>query len=204
MTPNHHSCVVCHCLFDENILLPLGLLHEDIHTSIRKDHALLSSDGYICRPDLSNYTPLLKTDTSNREKEVFANYTNIETTHSFADRCSDALTSFAGSWSFLIWFGVFLAVWMVPSSFVPISKFDPYPFIFLNLVLAVISSVQGPIILMSQNRQAQSDRARVTYDYAVDLKAEMEIRQIQENIKQILKKINKLSIPPKTPKRKES
>ena len=82
---------------------------------------------------------------------------------------------------------MFLGVWIVLNSYFLLFKpIDPYPFIFLNLILAVISALQAPVILMSQNRQAEYDRARATYDYAVDLKSEMEIRKLHEKVDVLL------------------
>lgn len=189
-------CIVCHCLFDENILLPLGVLHEDIHASIRKDCATCSPNSYICRPDLSKYTTLLATDHANDDGHMFANQADIETVCTFADRCSDLLVAYVGSWSFLFLSCLFLVFWIILNVYFLTAKpIDPYPFIFLNLILAVVTALQAPVILMSQNRQAECDRARSTYDYAIDLKAEMEIRNLHEKTDKILNIINNL---PKT------
>ena len=184
-------CVICHCLFDENILLPLGVLHDDIHDSIRKDCAVCSANSYICRSDLSKYTSLLTAnqDQTNDDCHMFASQDDIATVCTFSDRCSDILSKHMGSWSFLIWSFAFLIVWIILNSYFLLFKpVDPYPFIFLNLILSVISALQAPVILMSQNRQAECDRARSTYDYAIDLKAELEIRNLHEKIDILLAK----------------
>jgi uncharacterized membrane protein len=195
-----YPCAVCHCLFDENILFPLGLLHEDIHTSLRSAGIMCTPDGHICRPDLSQHTPLLDTHSdlsSGDDCRMFANQTDIENICTFSDRCSDLLTACMGSWSFLIWSFVFFILWILSNSYW--KPVDPYPFIFLNLILSVVSALQAPVILMSQNRQAECDRARSTYDYAIDLKAELGIRKNHEKLDMILQKIKEINNPPKTP-----
>ena len=70
------------------------------------------------------------------------------------------------------------------------QAFDPYPFILLNLVLSCLAAIQAPIIMMSQNRQAQKDRIRAEYDYAVNRKAEREIQQIRKMVNRIDRKLN--------------
>jgi uncharacterized membrane protein len=104
-------------------------------------------------------------------------------------KASDALTKFAGSWTFIILFGVFLVLWMCANAYFliryTIKPFDPYPFILLNLILSCLAAIQAPIILMSQNREAQRDRIRAEYDFRVNRKAEKEIRELQQDIKYI-------------------
>ena len=62
------------------------------------------------------------------------------------------------------------------------KPFDPYPFILLNLVLSCLAAMQAPVIMMSQGRQGTKDRLRAENDYRVNLKAELEIRQLHEKI----------------------
>jgi uncharacterized membrane protein len=105
------------------------------------------------------------------------------------ERAADKLTSIAGSWGFIISFFVFLGIWMVLNIFAWFSHWDPYPFILLNLCLSCLAAVQAPIILMSQNREAQRDRLRSQYDYAVNRKAEKEIEEIRKQLSRIERKI---------------
>lgn len=100
-------------------------------------------------------------------------------------RAADGLTKWAGSWIFIISFGVFLLIWMYINGYYLINyyqgePFDPYPFILLNLVLSCLAAIQAPIILMSQNRQSQIDRLKTEYDYRVNRKAEREIQEIKK------------------------
>jgi len=104
-------------------------------------------------------------------------------------KAADALTKWAGSWTFIIAFLGFLFLWMIANVYAWINSWDPYPFILLNLVLSTIAAIQAPIILMSQNREAQRDRIRAEYDYRVNVKAEKEIEQIQKQLDRIEKKL---------------
>ena len=75
---------------------------------------------------------------------------------------SDRITGFCGSWTFVFVFGTLCTVWaLLNAGLFLFGNFDPYPYIFLNLVLTVVSTFQGPLILMSQNRQADRDREAV-------------------------------------------
>ena len=79
-----------------------------------------------------------------------------------SQRVADKVTEFCGSWTFIIAFSVLVSVWVVlNSALLLLGQFDPYPYIFLNLVLTVVSTFQGPLIMMSQNRQMERDRDAV-------------------------------------------
>jgi uncharacterized membrane protein len=105
----------------------------------------------------------------------------------FGDKMADGLATFGGSWRFLIIFGALLLVWIVLNSIMLLKKpFDPYPFILLNLILSCLAAVQAPVIMMSQNRQESKDRMRSQHDYRVNLKAELEIRQLHDKIDHLL------------------
>jgi uncharacterized membrane protein len=108
-------------------------------------------------------------------------------------KAADALTKWAGSWFFIITFGIFLLLWMALNTYWILfsERWDPYPFILLNLVLSCLAAVQAPIILMSQNREAQKDRLRAEYDYAVNRRTEKKIIAIQMQLEKIEKKLNK-------------
>lgn len=78
---------------------------------------------------------------------------------------------------------MFLAVWAVINTIVLASRaFDPYPFVFLNLILSMLAAIQAPIIMMSQNRQAMRDRFEAEKDYEVNLKSELEVLALHEKI----------------------
>ena len=100
------------------------------------------------------------------------------------ERLADQLAAFGGSWAFIGIFVSVVAAWVVVNTVLLArpKAFDPFPFILLNLALSMIAALQAPIILMSQNRQAATDRLRAEHDYEVNLKAEMEIRSLHEKL----------------------
>jgi uncharacterized membrane protein len=124
-----------------------------------------------------------------REHETLAKDvdTEFEGDWTFGERLADRIAAFGGSWTFLISFGGFLALWIGVNSFVLyLRPIDPYPYILLNLILSCIAAIQAPIIMMSQNRQEAKDRVRSQHDYQVNLKAELEIRHLHEKVDHLL------------------
>lgn len=112
----------------------------------------------------------------------------------FGDKLADKVTEIAGSWGFIIGFCVFLILWMIINTIL-IVRFDEYPFILLNLILSCIAALQAPVIMMSQNRAAKKDSLRSLNDYKTDLKSELILEVLHEQIKDIQinqKKILKL------------
>ncbi|OYX00199.1 MAG: hypothetical protein B7Z12_16590, partial [Caulobacter vibrioides] len=93
----------------------------------------------------------------------------------FWTRLADKVAAIGGSWSFIGGFVVALVLWMgLNLALKPMHlAFDPYPFIFLNLILSTVAAIQAPVIMMSQNRQAAKDRLSAEHDYAVNLRAEL-------------------------------
>jgi uncharacterized membrane protein len=107
-------------------------------------------------------------------------------------KAADFVAKWAGSWTFIILFLFFLVVWAILNTLaIYFGVWDPYPFILLNLILSCIAAIQAPIILMSQNRQAEVDRQRAQYDYLVDRKAEREIKEMQIDILEIKELLEK-------------
>jgi len=104
----------------------------------------------------------------------------------FGERLADRVAAFGGSWRFIILFGVVLAAWVIGNTAVLFQHpFDPYPFIFLNLILSMLAAIQAPVIMMSQNRQGAKDRMKTDMDYRIDLKGEMEIAHLHTKVDQI-------------------
>lgn len=105
---------------------------------------------------------------------------------SFGERIADAIARVGGSWTFILWFLAFLAAWTFCNALLlGVEPFDPYPFVFLNLILSMLAALQAPVIMMSQNRQAERDRREAEHDYAVNLKAEIEIMALHEKLDEI-------------------
>jgi uncharacterized membrane protein len=102
----------------------------------------------------------------------------------FGERLADRVAAFGGSWAFIIGFGVALLLWMgwnLATGALHLA-FDPYPFIFLNLMLSTLAALQAPVIMMSQNRQSVTDRKAAEYDYVVNLRAELEILRLHDKL----------------------
>lgn len=135
------------------------------------------------------------------------------------ERVADRVAQFGGSWTFiLIFLGVLFAWMFVNSAALLLQKpFDPFPYILLNLALSTLAALQGPVIMMSQNRQAAKDRLEAQHDYEVNMMAEIEIRdlhdkmdslrlkqwhelwQMQQHQIELLEMVQKALIPPAPP-----
>ena len=102
-------------------------------------------------------------------------------------KLADKLSEIAGSWGFIIGFSVFIIIWIIINTVILNKASDPYPFVLLNLVLSCLASLQAPIIMMSQNRQAKKDSIRNQNDYQIDLKSELILERIHEEIQESLK-----------------
>jgi len=107
-----------------------------------------------------------------------------ETTLSFGDRIADRVTAWGGSWTFIFVTIVAIGIWMIVNARWG-RAFDPYPYILLNLVLACMTVLQAPLIMMSQNRQAERDRLDAQHDYEVNTKAELEIATLKATLEAI-------------------
>jgi len=201
-----HACAVCEKTFPLQDLVPGSAIRDVVVKEIVHDHPNWSPEGYICRPDLAKYRAkyvhfLLeseKGEVTTLEQEVLHSIRDhelltknvdeeFERKWSFGERLADRIASFGGSWTFLICFGAFLALWIGMNSIVLVWRPpDPYPFIFLNLILSCLAAIQAPIIMKSQNRQEAKDRIRSQHDYQVNLKAELEIRHLHDKIDHLL------------------
>ena len=105
----------------------------------------------------------------------------------FGQKIADKVAAFGGSWTFIIFFFVFILIWIAFNVLVLINRsFDPYPFILLNLILSCLAALQAPVIMMSQNRQEEKDRERAKKDYMVNLKSELEIRILDEKLDHLI------------------
>jgi uncharacterized membrane protein len=199
-------CQICGRQAEETELLAAGLVRPVVAKLIRKSKPEWSSEGFICMEDLNRYRNQYvlslieeeKGELSYLEKEVLDSITRheilatqvdekYESGLTFGQRLSDRIAQFGGSWRFIILFGCILLVWVLINSVALFLKpFDPYPYIFLNLILSCLAAIQAPIIMMSQNRQEEKDRLRVMHDYQINLKAELEIRQLHQKLDHLL------------------
>ncbi len=110
---------------------------------------------------------------------------------SFGDILADKITEVAGSWKFIIGMIIFLTLWILLNLYI-LEDQDPYPFILLNLILSCIAALQAPIIMMSQNREAKKDRMRSSNDYKTDLKSELILEELHNEMQKIIATQNKI------------
>ena len=199
-------CQICGRDQSKTEILSASIIRPAISEIIKNSHPNWNEEGFICRDDLRKFRNdyLIKImedekgELTNLEKDVIekiADYetisTNIdkefETHFSFSERLSDKLADFGGSWKFIIIFASILLIWIGINSYVLLSRpFDPYPFILLNLILSCLAAIQAPIIMMSQNRQEDRDRKRAEEDYKINLKSELELRQLHQKVDHLL------------------
>ncbi len=137
--------------------------------------------------EVENYDDLLEMLIN----ESIAVDTDKEEKLSLGEKLADKITAVAGSWTFIILFTFFLILWIILNIYA-FENVDPYPFILLNLVLSCIASLQAPIIMMSQNRQAKKDSLRSRNDYKTDLKSELILEELHDKITAIEKNQKKI------------
>ena len=200
------TCQVCGKKKKLSDVRPAAVIREPIVEEIRKKHPDWSPEGYICNSDLNKFREsyvsemLFKSrgEVSDLEEQVIQSLKEHELVSSnvnaefereltFGQRLADAVAEYAGSWRFIGFFSGAVVVWILLNALVLVRRsFDPYPFILLNLILSCVAALQAPVIMMSQNRQEAKDRLRSEYDYRVNLKAELEIRQLHEKMDHLL------------------
>ncbi len=105
----------------------------------------------------------------------------IDEQETFGESLADSVARFGGSWGFVIFFGVVMVTYIILNTTLQ-NRWDPYPFILLNLFLSMLAAIQAPVIMMSQNRQDTKDRVRSELDYRVNLKAEVEIEELLQRV----------------------
>lgn len=181
-------------------------LRKPLIELIKQKHPNWDDSGYISIKELNNFRhqyvqKMMEEEfgeISTLEEEVLHSIKHseilskniepeIDENTTYGQKISDNVAAFGGSWPFIISFLIFILIWIAINIFILISRpFDPYPFILLNLILSCIAAIQAPIIMMSQRRQEARDRNRSEHDYQVNLKAELEIRQLHEKLDHLL------------------
>ncbi len=202
------QCQVCHRSFAPSAGTLGELLRPSLLDFIRKRRPEFDPKGFICLNDLgkfrSEYVKEVLEDEigelsaldqevidSLQEHEILSENIGkeFEKDLTFGERLSDRIASFGGSWTFIMAFGVVLVIWIIINTIVLATRaFDPNPFILMNLILSCLAALQARVIMMSQNRTEDRDRARAENDYKVDLKAELEIRHLHEKIDHLPRK----------------
>src|ERR1043166_3620264 len=152
--------------------------------------AFLESDPRIALEMLTALTHRLRRTDDLLRHRVSRNINEEEAARlTFADRAADGLAEFGGSWKFIIAAIVVFNCWVIFNSWLLVNKgFDPYPYILLSLILNMITAIQAPIIMMSQNRQAAKDRLRADLDYQLNLKNEILLGEIMERLEEMAKR----------------
>ncbi len=205
--PKEVVCQICKKTKSLKDVLPADMVRLSMVNLIKEAHDNWDEDGFICKVDLgefrARYVEMVfdkeRGELSDVEKEVIKNikdqeiitqnlYEQYNDKISKWDKASDKIASFGGSWKFIGFFFMFMAVWMITNAIlVRYGKaWDQYPYILLNLILSCVASIQAPIIMMSQNRQEKRDRLRSESEYQINLKAEIGIRNLHEKMDHML------------------
>ncbi len=203
------TCSICQKKIAQSQGVPVTALRPALLDHLQKTHPEWVAEGFICHQDLVKYRSeqmrqILeggKGKFSNLEADVARSLKDDELIsrklmeepegdYTFGQKMADGVARFGGSWSFLIAFAFFLMLWIALNVVIAVAykknTFDPYPFILLNLLLSCLASIQAPIIMMSQNRQEARDRKTAENDYKVNLKAELEIRDLRDKFEHLL------------------
>ena len=200
------TCPICNLTKPISEGRPAEMVHGPVGDLIRKQHPDWDPDHEICLTCLRRFRidyvedtleaqrgelTALEADvlTSIKDQEILSRNINPEFDQvlTIGQRLADKVADFGGSWRFIIIFFLMMIIWLGINTAVLLKRpFDPYPFILLNLILSCLAAIQAPIIMMSQNRQEAKDRLRAEHDYQVNLKAEIEIRQLHIKLDQLL------------------
>ena len=205
------TCFITKKELSDDDLLIFASIRPQLAALIKMDFPTITDKHYISHEAMNGYRTKYLEDLIGKEtkelnkldKDVVeamnANLllsqnieTDIEGTFTLGQRIADKIASFGGSWTFIIFFFSFILIWIAINIWVLLwQPFDPFPFILLNLILSCLAAIQAPIIMMSQNRQEEKDRARSEHDYKINLKAELEIRLLHEKIDHLIVHQNK-------------
>ncbi len=181
-------------------------IRKEILALIQKDHPDFTQHSYISPEELSRYRrqylhkmiKLEEGELNSLERDVVEAISKntllsedmgvvLDKELTLGQKVADVIAQFGGSWTFIIIFFLIFTVWITMNVWVFAFKpFDPYPFILLNLILSCVAALQAPVIMMSQNRLEEKDRRRGEQDYKVNLKAELEIRLLDEKIEHLM------------------
>lgn len=191
--------------FPENEKISAKNIRQSLLHFINKTHPNFSKSCFLSIEEMNDYREKYISEFLNNklgnltevEKQVIQSVskntmisTEVEEDEqkiTFGQKLADKVAEFGGSWGFIIFFMTFLVVWILLNVFwLSNHGFDPYPFILLNLILSCIAAIQAPVIMMSQNRQEEKDRERAKKDYKINLKSELEIRELHEKIDHLI------------------
>lgn len=205
MTTIPRNCAISGQALADGTGMPCGALRPSLMQFIRKTHPALKDDDWLAIGVVDEFKAKYVEDVlesefgeitslerdvieSLREHELLStNLLDSGGERSVGERLADHIAEFGGSWAFILSFGAFLLLWVLFNTIVlAVHPPDPYPFIFLNLLLSCVAALQAPVIMMSQNRQEARDRRQAEQDYKINLKAELEIRHLNEKLDHLL------------------
>ena len=191
--------------FPENEKISAKNIRQSLLHFVNKTHPNFSKSCFLSIEEMNDYREKYISEFLNKklgnltevEKQVIQSVskntmisTEVEEDEqeiTFGQKLADKVAEFGGSWGFIIFFMSFLVAWILLNVFwLSNHGFDPYPFILLNLILSCIAAIQAPVIMMSQNRQEEKDRERAKKDYKINLKSELEIRELHEKIDHLI------------------
>ena len=191
--------------FPENEKISAKNIRQSLLHFINKTHPNFSKSCFLSIEEMNEYREKYISEFLNKklgnltevEKQVIQSVskntmisTEVEEDEqeiTFGQKLADKVAEFGGSWGFIIFFMTFLVAWILLNVFwLSNHGFDPFPFILLNLILSCIAAIQAPVIMMSQNRQEEKDRERAKKDYKINLKSELEIRELHEKIDHLI------------------
>jgi uncharacterized membrane protein len=195
-------CQICREQKKKTDLVSAESIHISIINKIIEEYPTLSLQGYICHTDLNRFRKEYVREILEKEKNEFASLKDAdkltvkEGDHlpkninvafdkelTFGEHLADKIAGFAGSWIFIAMFAGLIFLWVILNSYLLLYRpFDPYPYILLNLVLSVLTAIQAPIIIMSQNRQEMRDRLHDERDYQVSIHTDLEIHRLHTKI----------------------
>lgn len=203
--PRKGVCAITGRTLSRKDLVPLALLRPSLAERFMQQYPGLTEESLVSRGEVARLRAARVEEMLEQERgelgalehkvaQSLASSSTLSTNtdddydehRSLGERLADVMASFGGSWSFLLSFAVVLLAWMAYNLWRGEGSFDPYPFILLNLVLSCLAAIQAPVIMMSQRRQEAKDRARALNDYAVNLKVELEVRNLHEKLDHLL------------------
>lgn len=196
-------CEVCKKSFSAHDVMPIRNLGFYMVETLKKLIPDYDANGYVCKADLrkmryvqvqtlfaqhhvqgKNLEQIFLTEDSDHPfsfNQAFKSGTSV------AEIWTQKITPMIGSWGFVIGFLIFISIWLALNIQTGIDHhFDPYPFNLLNVILSCMAAVQAPLILMAQNLLVKRDRVRADEEYFMDLKSELEIRQINDKLDALL------------------
>jgi uncharacterized membrane protein len=200
------KCQICGTECPIHEAVPVDLIRDPLVETLKESNPNLDPAGYVSIVELDRARFKHANDMAQRDsddmnalrQEVADSLLNQDTISKNLDkqfdaqttrgeRIADKVASFGGSWTFIIIFMTILFTWMgINTALILAKPFDPFPYIFLNLILSCLAAIQAPVIMMSQNRGEAKDRLRSENDFKTNLKAEIEIQMVNQKLDKLI------------------